>query len=125
MNKKLLEDSIGWGFLLWLFGYILGIVFFMFVPPSMLGWAIMPFGIGITLFVLIKKIGKKPMSHYLLLGVVWTLIAIVCDYFFLVKLLKPVDGYYKLDVYLYYIITFALPLLVGLGGDRIWGNAKK
>jgi hypothetical protein len=26
---------------------------------------------------------------------------------------KPADGYYKLDVYLYYILTFALPLIVG------------
>lgn len=43
----------------------------------------------------------------------WTLIAIIFDYFFLVKLLKPADGYYKLDVYLYYSLTFILPVVAG------------
>jgi hypothetical protein len=37
----------------------------------------------------------------------------VFDYFLLVKVFKPVDGYYKLDVYLYYVLTFILPLIVG------------
>jgi len=32
---------------------------------------------------------------------------------FIVKAFKPADGYYKLDVYLYYALTFALPLIVG------------
>ena len=41
------------------------------------------------------------------------LIAIVCDYFFLVKVFNAADGYYKLDVYLYYTLTFALPLFTG------------
>ena len=43
------------------------------------------------------------------------LIAVICDYFFLVKAFNPADGYYKLDVYLYYGLTFILPLAVGLG----------
>jgi len=41
------------------------------------------------------------------------LIAVIFDYLFLVKMFKPTDGYYKLDVYLYYILTFLLPLIVG------------
>ena len=55
MNKQLLKDGLGWGFLLWLIGYILGIVFFMFVPPTMIGFVVMPIGIVITLWVLFKK----------------------------------------------------------------------
>jgi hypothetical protein len=51
--------------------------------------------------------------YYALLAMVWVLIAIACDYLFLVKALKPADGYYKLDVYLYYALTFVLPLIVG------------
>jgi hypothetical protein len=47
------------------------------------------------------------------LAIVWVLIAVICDYFFLVKAFKPADGYYKLDVYVYYFLTFALPILVG------------
>ena len=29
------------------------------------------------------------------------------------QLFKPADGYYKPDVYLYYAITFVLPIVVG------------
>lgn len=112
MNKQFLKDGLGWGVLLWLIGYILGMVLFFLVPPALLGWIIMPIGMALTFWVLFKKI-KGPFGYYLLLAIVWTLIAIVFDYFFLVKALKPADGYYKLDVYLYYIITFVLPILVG------------
>lgn len=112
-GKQLLKDALGWGFLLWLVGYLLGIGLFMVVPPSILGWIIMPIGIVITLWVLFKKVKGKSLGYYLTLAVVWTLIAIVFDYFFLVKLFKPADGYYKLDVYLYYAMTFILPLFAG------------
>ncbi len=113
MNKQLLKDALGWGFLLWLIGYILGIILFMFVPPSVLGWVIMPIGILLTLWVLFKKVKGETLGYYFLLALVWTAIAIVFDYFFLVKAFKPADGYYKLDVYLYYALTFILPLFVG------------
>lgn len=114
MNKKLFIDALGWGFLVWLAGYILGIIFFAFIPPALIGWAIMPFGIIIALLVLFKKINSTSISYYLIISVSWTAIAIILDYFLLVKLFKPADGYYKLDVYLYYILTFVSPLFVGL-----------
>lgn len=113
MNVKLLKDALGWGIGLWLFGYILGFVFFMFIPKDFLGWVIMPFGIAVTLWVLFKRIKGASIQCYLMLGIVWTLIAVVFDYIFLVKMLKPADGYYKLDVYLYYLLTFLLPLFAG------------
>jgi len=111
-SKQLLKDTLGWGFLLWLIGYILGIILFMIVPPSMVGWIIMPIGIVLTLWVLLRKVKSSSLQYYLLLAVVWTLIAIIFDYFLLVKLFKPADGYYKMDVYLYYILTFILPLII-------------
>jgi hypothetical protein len=49
---------------------------------------------------------------YIGLGVIWTIMAVVLDYFFLVKMLNASD-YYKFDVYLYYILTFVLPVAVG------------
>jgi hypothetical protein len=113
MKKQFLRDALGWGFLLWLFGYLLGIVLFPVAPNVLLGWAIMPFGIALTLWVLFKKVKGTFFSYYLLLALIWTLIAIVFDYTFLVKVFNPADGYYKLDVYLYYIITFVLPLIIG------------
>ncbi len=113
MNKQISKDTLGWGFILWLIGYVLGIILFAFVKPEVIGWIIMPIGIVITLWVLFKKIKTETFKYYLILGIVWTLIAIVFDYFFLVKVFKPADGYYKLDVYLYYAFTFILPFLVG------------
>lgn len=114
MRKQFYKDALGWGFILWLFGYGLGIVLFFIVPPDALGWILMPFGIAITLWVLYKKIKETRLSYYFWMAVVWTLIAIVFDYFFLVKVFNPADGYYKLDVYIYYLLTFILPLIVGL-----------
>ena len=113
MNKQYLKDTLLWGSLLWLIGYILGIVLFMVVPTSLVGWVIMPIGTVITLWVLLKKIKLTFFQEYFFLAAIWTLIAIAFDYFFLVKIFNPADGYYKPDVYLYYALTFALPILVG------------
>lgn len=114
MNVKLLKISLVWGMLLWLFGYIFGIVIFPFVHQSYIGWVIMPFGILVTLWVLNKKIKLKNLKEYFILGTVWLLFAVIADYLFLVKLFNPADGYYKPDVYIYYLITLLLPSLSGL-----------
>lgn len=113
MNKQFLKDAFGWGALLWLIGYVLGMVLFFLVPAALIGWIITPIGIALTIWVLRKKTKGDSFQYYFLLAIIWALIAIVFDYVFLVKMLNPVDGYYKLDVYLYYLLTFALPLLFG------------
>ena len=113
MEKKFLVDGFGWGIGLWLVGYVLGIILFAAVPPNLIGWVIMPIGILLTLWVLVKKINGEHMVYYLKTGLIWTITAIVLDYLFLVSLFKPADGYYKLDVYIYYALTFILPLVVG------------
>ena len=113
MTKQFAKDAFGWGFILWLIGYALGILLFTVVPLSLVGWIIMPIGTIITIWVLVKKIKADSFRYFALLAVIWALIAVVFDYFFLVKVFKPEDGYYKLDVYLYYTLTFVLPLIVG------------
>ncbi len=118
MSKITLKNTLGWGLLLWFIGYALGIVLFMVAPPSLIGWILTPIGTVITLWVLFKKIRPASMQQALVLSVSWTAIAVVCDYLFLVMLLKPADGYYKLDVYLYYALTFLLPLIVGVINER-------
>lgn len=119
MMKQLLKNAFLWGFILWLIGYVLGIVLFFIVPPELIGWIISPIGILITLWVLIKKVKLHSFQQYILLAIAWTVIAIILDYFFLVQLFKPEDRYYKLDVYLYYLWTFILPLVVG------WNKTQK
>lgn len=111
MDRTVLRDVALWGALLWLFGYVLGLVFYGLAPPSQLGWFIMPFGIAATCLVLWRWACPTSWAAALTLGVGWSLIAIVLDYFGIVKLLAPPDGYYKLDVYLYYLFTLVLPPL--------------
>lgn len=107
-------DLFGWGLILWLIGYLLGIILFFLVPRSLIGWIIMPIGIAITLWVLFKKIQSDSLVYYLLIGLVWAAIAVILDYIFIVKMLNAPDGYYKLDVHLYYLLTITLPVTVGL-----------
>jgi hypothetical protein len=114
MDTAFWKHALKWGFILWLMGYVLGFVFFAFVPIELLGWAILPIGIIITLWVLYQKITATEWREYFILGLVWVIVAIVLDYFFIVQLLQPADGYYKLDVYVYYALTLFLPVLVGM-----------
>lgn len=118
-KKQIFLNTLKWGFILWLIGYVLGFLFFAVVPPAMIGWVIMPIGVAITLWVLFKKIEREKGGCYFGVAVIWTLMAVILDYLFIVKMLKPADGYYKLDVYLYYVLTFLLPILVG------WWKMKK
>jgi hypothetical protein len=113
MNKQFLKDAVGWGLVLWLIGYALGMMLFAFVPASLIGWIIMPIGTAIALWVAFKKVKGDTLRYYWLLALIWTSIAVLGDYLFIVKAFTPADGYYKLDVYLYYALTAAIPLLAG------------
>jgi hypothetical protein len=108
MKKQFYINAFGWGFVLWLIGYLLGMILFFVVPQDLIGWVILPIGIIITLWVLFKKIKGDSINYYLYLAITWTLIAIVFDYLFIIKALNA-EGYYKPDVYLYYVLTFILP----------------
>jgi hypothetical protein len=111
-------NTLFWGLILWLFGYILGLIFFAFAPKELIGFFILPFGVAFTLWVLLKKIRREEFGCYFGLGLIWTLMAVLLDYIFIVKLFQSA-GYYKLDVYLYYALTFLLPMIVG------WYQFKK
>jgi hypothetical protein len=111
-DKKNFLNTLMWGLILWLFGYVLGFVFFAFVPVDMIGWYIMPLGTIVTLWVLVKKIKRPELMCYIGLGVIWTVMAVVLDYIFVIKVLSP-EGYYKPSVYVYYILTLLFPIIVG------------
>jgi len=86
---------------------------FAFVPASLLGWIIMPIGTAITLWIVFKKVKGDTLRYFGFVALAWTLIAVVGDYLFIVKAFKPEDGYYKLDIYVYYSLTMAIPLFAG------------
>jgi len=44
--------------------------------------------------------------------IAWTAIALVSDYVFIVLLLQPA-AYYKADVFVYYAVTFLIPVASG------------
>ena len=114
MSRQLVKDAFGWGFALWMFGYVLGILLFALVPTSIIGWIILPAGTAVTLWVLVARVRAATLRDYVVIAVTWLLIAIVADYVLIVRAFHPPDGYYKLDVYLYYALTFVMPTAVGL-----------
>jgi hypothetical protein len=113
MNKQFSKDALGWGFVLWLIGYALGMILFALVPAILIGWIIMPIGTAIAIWIAFRKVKGDTLRYYCLVALVWLLIAVLGDYLFIVKAFKPADGYYKPDVYLYYALTLAIPLFAG------------
>jgi hypothetical protein len=118
VTGRLIKDALGWGFALWLIGYLLGIAFFFVLPTAWIGWVVMPIGLVVTFWVLLKRVHATAVSYYVVLAVVWTIIAVAFDYGFIVVAFKPEDGYYKLDVYSYYALTFILPIAAGVWKTR-------
>jgi hypothetical protein len=52
---QIFKNNLFWGFILWLIGWVLGVVFFMTPFKDIMGWIITPIGILITLWVCLKK----------------------------------------------------------------------
>ena len=111
--KDKLKSTLVWGFILWFIGYVAGMILFFVVPKEVIGWVITPFATALTIWVIVNKIKRPEMMCYFGLGMMWTIMAVVLDYIFLVKMLKTGIAYYKPDVLLYYFLTFTLPIMVG------------
>ena len=101
-------------------GHSAGRVALFFSRAAESGWLIMPIG-TIALWVAFKNVGRRHAGPFLPGGPVWlTTCGVAGDYAFIVRMLKPADGYYKLDVYLYYAPTFAIPLVAGWAQNFAW-----
>jgi hypothetical protein len=112
-NLERIKNSLFWGIILWLIGYIAGVVLFFIMPKDYIGWVITPLATLITIYILIKMIKRPSLTCYFGLGLIWTIIAVLFDFIFIVKLFNSGISYYKSDVFLYYILTFTLPIAVG------------
>jgi hypothetical protein len=93
-----LMDAIGWGIILWALGFVLGMVFFVFVPVEIIGLYVLPIIVPLT---------------YLIVGISWAVVAVVLDYLLLVRLFNA-QNYYDLDIIIYYGLTFLIPVAIGL-----------
>lgn len=111
--KVKLLNTLVWGFILWFVGYVAGFVLFFIVPKEYIGWIITPLATVLTIWVIVKKVKRPELKCYFGLGLMWTVMAVALDYLFIVKILKTGNAYYKLDVLLYYVLTFSLPIIVG------------
>ena len=112
-NTEKLKNTLLWGLVIWLIGYAAGFILFFVVPKNYIGWVITPFATLLTIWVVAKKIKRPQLMCYFGLGLIWTIMAVVLDFIFLVQVFHAGSAYYKPDVFLYYILTFTLPLIVG------------
>jgi hypothetical protein len=109
-----IKDTIGIGILLWLIGYLVSIGLFFTPLAENMGWIITavftPVTIAITWWWFRAR--DLPLTYYAMVGAVWTVIAVVFDYLFIVRLFQA--AYYETDVFVYYALTFLIPVGVGL-----------
>jgi hypothetical protein len=122
-----IRDTLVLGTFFWLIGYLASLVLFFSPIAGIMGWILLvvftPITVAITWWWFRKR---EPLSlqYYAGVGVAWMLIAMVLDFLFIVLVFQT--AYYKPDVYLYYIITFLIPVGVGLYLNRIrFGPAQK
>jgi hypothetical protein len=113
--KSRMIDIFVYGILLWIIGYIASIILFPFVPNNLLGWILCIIFTPITIIIAYFRFRKRNLKLfcYFMTGIFWALIAVVLDYFFIVRLFNPVN-YYKADVFVYYLLIFLIPFIIGL-----------
>jgi cbb3-type cytochrome oxidase subunit 3 len=118
--NPVIKDTLGLGTLFWLIGYLAAMVLFFTPFANIMGWIMLavftPFTIAVTWWWF-KKQERHPVEYFAGVGIAWTLIALVLDYLFIMVLLKATT-YYGPDVFLYYSLTFFIPVTVGVYLNR-------
>ncbi len=108
-------DTLGLGFFLWFLGYIASIILYFLVPSDIIGWILFVLFTPVFIVITFARFRKRllPFRYYVIVSVIWTGIAIVFDFLFIVLLFNP-DNYYHLSVLVYYLETFLVPLIMGI-----------
>lgn len=114
-KRQMLVDSLGLGLALWLAGYLSSLALFFVLPKGLLGWVLFAVFTPVTIYVAYLRFRRRGLSlgYLLFVAATWTAIAVLFDYLFIVQLFKSQD-YYAADVFLYYAVTFLIPLAIGL-----------
>jgi len=112
--KRWAIDTVVVGAVLWLAGYLVSLALFFTPFANVMGWIISAVFTPITIAVAWWRFRGRDHSHRYFAGVgaAWAAIAIVLDYLFIVRLFRA--SYYAPDVFLYYLLTFLIPIGVGL-----------
>ena len=117
--KQLIKDTAGLGTALWLIGYLASLVLFFTPYAGVMGWILLAVFTPVTIVIVLwwfRKRERLPLQYYAGVGVAWVLIAIVLDYLFIVLMFQA--NYYGIDVFVYYAVTFLIPVGVGLFLNR-------
>jgi hypothetical protein len=114
-----IKDTAGLGSFFWLTGYIASMVLFFSPVAGIMGWILLvvftPVTVAITWWWFRSR-ERLPLQYYAGIGLGWMLIAMVLDFLFIVLLFQT--AYYKPDVFVYYLVTFLIPVGVGLYLNR-------
>jgi hypothetical protein len=118
-RRRLITDTVGLGLLFWFIGWCASLVLFLYVPVDLLGWILFAVFTPVTIAITVVWFRKRDLSlaYYLAVALSWTIIAVVFDYLFIVKLFG-VSGYYHPSVLIYYAETFLIPMLTGVKYHR-------
>ncbi|VVB63619.1 Uncharacterised protein [uncultured archaeon] len=117
--KQLIKDTAVLGTALWLIGYLASLVLFFTPYAGVMGWILLAVFTPVTIVIVLwwfRKRERLRLQYYAGVGVAWVLIAIVLDYLFIVLLFQA--NYYGIDVFVYYAVTFLIPVGVGLFLNR-------
>ena len=112
---QVIKDTAGLGTGLWLIGYLASLVLFFTPVAVIMGWILRVIFTPITIAITwwwFRERETLPLQYYAGVGVAWVLIAVVLDYLFIVQLFQA--AYYEADVFVYYALTFLIPVCVGL-----------
>jgi hypothetical protein len=113
--QQWIKDTAGLGTGLWLIGYLASLVLFFTPYAGIMGWILLviftPVTIAITWWWFRQRKGLS-LQYYAKIGIAWVWIAVVFDYLFIVRLFQAT--YYEADVFVYYAMTFLIPVCVGL-----------
>ncbi len=117
--KTRIVDIFLLGSAIWLLGYVVSIVLYGFVPNSILGLILFVLLTPLTVYIAYLRFRKRKetATYYFAVALVWVVLAIAFDYIFIVKAFNS-QGYYKADVFVYYLTTFIIPLAVGFKYGR-------
>jgi hypothetical protein len=117
--QKWIKDTAVLGTGLWLIGYLASLVLFFSPYAGIMGWILLVIFTPVTIAVTwwwFRKRKDLTLEYFAKVGIAWMLIAVVFDYLFIVMLFQA--NYYEADVFVYYALTFLIPVGVGLSLQR-------
>lgn len=109
-----IKDGVMLGAALWLMGYLVSIPLFFVMETDLMGWLLTAVFTPITLVIAWWWFRGRdlPLPYYAGIGATWAGVAVVLDYLFIVRLFRA--DYYAPDVVVYYVLTFLIPIFIGL-----------